>query len=102
MKRIRVSTLAEKDLDEIWYEIAKRSGSIEIANGVIDSITNVFSLFAKNPEAGRHRDEIELGVRSFPIEKYMIYYRQSGQYLVISRVIHGMRDQMAAYFPDKE
>ena len=100
MKRIRVSRLAELDLDEIWYEIAKRSGSIEIATGVVDSITEVFSLFAGNPEAGRRRDEIELGTRSFPVDNYIIYYRQGGQYLVISRVIHGMRDQKAAYFPD--
>ena len=100
MKRIRVSSLAELDLDEIWYEIAKRSGSSEIATGVVDSITEVFPLFANNPEAGRRRDEIELGTRSFPVDNYIIYYRQSGQHLVISRVIHGMRDQKAAYFPD--
>jgi toxin ParE1/3/4 len=95
MKRIRVSSLAERDLDEIWYEIAKRSGSIEIADRVVDSITDAFPLFAKNPEAGRQRDELKLGVRSFPVGRYLIYYRRSGQYLVISRVIHGMRDQMA-------
>jgi predicted DNA binding CopG/RHH family protein len=29
MRRIRVSSLAELDLDEIWYEIARRSGSVE-------------------------------------------------------------------------
>jgi toxin ParE1/3/4 len=102
MKRLRVSNLAEQDLDEIWYEIAKRSGSIEIATGVVDSITGVFPLFANNPEAGRRRDEIELGVRSFPVENYIIYYRQSGHHLVISRIIHGMRDQKAAYFPDSK
>ena len=50
MKRIRVSRFAERDLDDIWYEIAKRSGSIEIANGVVDSITDVFPLFATSPE----------------------------------------------------
>ena len=49
MRGIRVSSLAEKDLDEIWYEIAKRSGSIEVSNGVVDSIIDVFPLFAKNP-----------------------------------------------------
>ncbi len=96
MKRIRVSRLAERDLDDIWYEIAKRSGSIDIASTVVDSITDVFPLFAKNPEAGRRRDELELGVRSFPVANYVIHYRQSGPHLVISRVIHGMRDQKNA------
>ena len=68
MKRIRVSKLAERDLDDIWYEIAKRSASIDVASAVVDSITAVFPLFANNPEAGRRRDELELGVRSFPVE----------------------------------
>ncbi len=102
MNRVRVSSLAEQDLDDIWHEIAKRSGSLEIANGVVDSITDIFPLFGSTPEAGRRRDDIELGVRTFPVEKYIIYYRNSGQYLVISRVIHGMRDQKAAYFSDEE
>lgn len=59
MKRIRVSALAEQDLDEIWYHIAKNSGSIEIANRVVDSITGTFPLFARTPDAGTRRDEIE-------------------------------------------
>jgi plasmid stabilization system protein ParE len=52
MKRIRVSAPAERDLDEIWYYIAKNSGSIEIANGVVDSIAEAFPLFARAPQAG--------------------------------------------------
>lgn len=102
MKGIRVSSLAELDLDEIWFEIARRSGSIEIATGVVDSITEVFPLFAGNPKAGRCRDDIEPGTRSFPIGNYIIYYCQSDKNVVISRVIHGMRDQKAAYLPDAE
>ena len=102
MKRIRVSTLAERDLDNIWYRIATQSNSMEIANGVVESITVTFPLFAGNPEAGTRRDEIELGVRGFPVGKYIVYYRESGNYVVISRVIHGMRDQKSAYFPDEE
>lgn len=97
MKRIRVAAPAEQDLDEIWYYIAKNSGSIEIANGVIDSITKAFSLFAHAREAGTKRDEIEPGVRSFPVGNYIIYYRESDPYIVIARIIHGMRDQKSAY-----
>ncbi len=100
MKRVRVSRLAEKDLDEIWYQIAKRSGSIEIADGVVDSITEFFPLFATAPEAGSSRDWLEPGLRGLPVGKYIIYYRKIGQYLVISRVIHAMRDQNSAYCPD--
>ena len=32
-----VAPRAEADLDDIWYYVAKESGSIEIANRLIDS-----------------------------------------------------------------
>ena len=32
----------EADLDDIWYYVAKKSGSIEIADRLIDSITEIF------------------------------------------------------------
>jgi toxin ParE1/3/4 len=79
------------------FYIAKNSGSIDIANGVIDSITDAFSLFAHAPEAGTKRDEIDSGVRGFPVGNYIIYYREGGSHVLISRVIHGMRDQKSAF-----
>lgn len=102
MKRIRVANLAEQDLDDIWYRIATQSSSIEIANGLIETITETFPLFASTPKAGTRRDEIESGVRGFPVGRYIIYYRESGDFLVISRVLHGMRDQKLAYFGDEK
>jgi plasmid stabilization system protein ParE len=44
----RVSPQAERDLDDIWYYVAKESGSIEIANRLIDSITHRFFLLASS------------------------------------------------------
>jgi len=96
MKRIRVSALAERDLDHIWYHIANSRG-LDIASRLIDSITDTFPLFAQTPDAGTRRDEIEPGVRGFPVGKYIIYYRESKRHVVISRVIHGMRDQKSAF-----
>ena len=61
MKRIRVASLAEQVLDDIWYRIATQSSSIEIANGVIETITETFPLFASTTEAGTRREEIESG-----------------------------------------
>ena len=95
--RIRVSRLAERDLDQIWYETAKRSGSEDLATAVIESITDLFPLFASNPEAGRARPEIGADVRSFPVEKYFIYYKTGDGRVVISRILHGMRDQKSAF-----
>jgi toxin ParE1/3/4 len=97
MKAIRVAAPAERDLDHIWYYIARKSGGAEIANGLIDTITETFALFSREPEAGTKRDEIELGLRSFPVKNYIIYYRHGPQFVTIARVIHGMRNQETAY-----
>ena len=88
MKKVRVSDLAERDLDKIWFHIAKDSGRIEIADKVVESITKTFPLLAQNPEAGIHRDKIDPGVRGFPVGKYIVYYRRIGEHVEVSRVIH--------------
>lgn len=97
MKRVRVSELAERDLDSIWHHIAKTSGNLDIADGVVETITDTFPLFAGTPGAGTRRDAIERGIRGFPVGKYVIYFRDDGPHVVISRVIHGMRDQRDAF-----
>lgn len=61
----RVAPQASADLDDIWYYIA--SGSIEIADQLIDSITERFLLLAGHPHLGRTRDDdFGTGMRSFP------------------------------------
>lgn len=97
MKRLRVSSLAERDLDRIWHYAATNSGSIEIADSLIDSITDIFRLLARTPQAGTKRDELGDGIRGFPAGRYIVYYQERGKHLEISRVIHGMREQKRAY-----
>jgi hypothetical protein len=40
---------ADFDLDEIWLYVAQRSGSLDIADRLIDSITDRFFLLATQP-----------------------------------------------------
>ena len=53
----RVAPHAERDLDDIWLYVAKESGSIEIANRLIDTITDRFFFLASFPYIGRSREE---------------------------------------------
>jgi len=97
MSRYRLAALARADLDEIWLFTARKAG-IAIADRLIDSITSRFPVLARMPQAGRERNDIEPGVRSFAIRKYVIYYRKARKSgIVISRVIHGERDQKHAW-----
>ena len=60
----RLAARAETDLDEIWYHVAKESGSVEIANRLIDTITDRFFMLAGFPHVGRARDDIRVPPRT--------------------------------------
>jgi toxin ParE1/3/4 len=91
---------ADLDLDEIWYYIVMHSGSLDVADKLIDSITSRFFLLAKHLYLGRARDEeLRPGLRSFPVGKYAIIYRIEDEDAVILRVLHGSRNIEALFGP---
>ena len=64
----RVAPRAETDLDEIWLFVAEESGSIEIANRLIDIIADRFLTLASFRYMGRSREEdFGFGYRSFAV-----------------------------------
>ncbi len=91
----RLSALAERDLEEIWSYVAE-DASPAIADRLIDAIIDRFELLAEQPRMGRLRPEFGEGVRSFTVENHVIYYRHADD-VFIARVLHGRRDQTAAW-----
>ena len=96
MKRYRVSTEAERDLDEIFVYWAERA-SLDVAERLIDAIVERFWLLGEYPESGRKCDDIQSGVRCFPAGKYLIYYRKIRRGVEIAHVFGGARDQPEAW-----
>jgi toxin ParE1/3/4 len=89
----RLAPEAEAELDDIWYYVAKESGSIDIADRLVDSITERFYLLARHPHMGRRRDEdLRPGLRSFPVGEYVIIYRVEEDEVLILHVYRGSRD----------
>ena len=91
----RLSPLAERDLEEIWSYVVE-DASPATADRLIDAIVDRFDLLAQQPRMGRLRPEFGAGVRSFTVENHVIYYQHDGDVL-IARVLHGRRDQAAAW-----
>ncbi len=91
----RLSALAEQDLEEIWSYVAE-DASPATADRLIDAIVDRFELLVEQPRMGRLRPEFGGGVRSFTVENHVIYYRHDGD-ILIARVLHGRRDQAAAW-----
>jgi toxin ParE1/3/4 len=94
----RLAREAEVELDDIWYYVAKESGSVEIADRLIDSITERFSILADHPYIGRHRDDdLRPGLRSFPAGEYIIIYRVKNDDVLILHVARGSRNLEALF-----
>ncbi len=88
----RLSAEAEAELDGIWYYIARESGSADIADRFVDSLTDRFYLLALSPHIGRHRDhDLRPGVRSFAVREYIILYRVDEGGVLILHVLRGSR-----------
>lgn len=90
MNRFRISNLAEKDLEDIWVYLAQQNEIL--ADKKIAQILDKFPMLAQFPEMGRKQDELQTGLRSFPIKPYIIFYTQLPEFVEIVRIFHQSRD----------
>jgi len=96
MNRVRVTRTAARDLDAIFDYWAKRA-TPDVARDLIYAITGRFKLLATAPRAGRSSPDIGKGILSFPVGKYLIYYRGARGTIHILHIFHGARDQASAF-----
>lgn len=87
------------DLDGIWEYIAERAGA-ETATDLLAKLYETFVSIASSPRAGVSVPDLgPPELRRFPMGNYLIYYRALRGRVVISRVLHGKRDQRKALRP---
>ena len=91
---------AKIDLIEIWDYIADDSEAR--ADAFIDRIDQKFRTLAQRPLIGRLRDELAADLRSFPVGRYVIYYRPLPNGVEIVRVLHSARDLNADFFAEDD
>lgn len=90
MKTIRVAERAQEDLLEIWEYIA--SENPVSAERLLQSFREKFELLLDHPLLGRERNEIFIGLRSFPAGRYIIFYQPMDYGIEVLRVRHGASD----------
>ena len=95
MMTYRLARRARRDVLEIWRHIAEDNE--RAADQFIDLLTHYFGLLGANPRAGRPRDELRPGYRSFPVGEYLILYRIMEPGVCIMHVVHGRRDIEALF-----
>ena len=89
MANLLRTSKAVKDLFDIWSFIAERDEAS--ADRLIDDLTETCQMLAANPGSGRARDEIRKGLRSYPVDNYIVFYRALRDGIIVTRVLHGAR-----------
>jgi len=98
MKCLRLAPAARRDLDEIWLYVAHESGSEDAATRVVEHIVEKFAMFVRFPFIGRDIGaEMHPDVRTFPADRYVIFYRPTESEIRVLRVIHAARDAVADF-----
>lgn len=97
MSRIcRFTVPASRDLEAIVDYVAEQS-SIDRAEALLQQVNAKCQRLAQFPGMGRKRDELAAGVRSWPVESYLIVYRMIDQGIEILRVVSGYQDLTALF-----
>ncbi len=98
--QFRLTEPAIRDIEQIADYIACES-SFDRADRFLTRLDAKFFKIAQFPNLGRQRNEILPGLRSFPMEQYLILYIPVNQDVDILRVISGYRD-LSALFTDSD
>ncbi|MEH1843255.1 MAG: type II toxin-antitoxin system RelE/ParE family toxin [Nostoc sp.] len=75
------------------------AGNPDIADRLFTIITQKLDTLAQFPSMGRRRDELLPALRSFPVDDYLIFYRQIAEGIEVVRIVSDYRD-LEALFSD--
>jgi toxin ParE1/3/4 len=89
------SALALQDYRDIWKYIA--ADNPDAADSLLAKIDLKLELYARYPKMGQNRDDLSPDIRSFPVGKYLVFYRARKDGIEVARVIHGAR-QLGSLF----
>jgi len=85
-----ISPEAEQDLLDIWLYIAEDNPAN--ADRFLDRLEGKALKLAEFTEIGIDRPELASDLKSFPVDRYVLYYRINTSGIELVRVLHGSRD----------
>jgi toxin ParE1/3/4 len=88
--RLRYRRSAIEDLGEIRDYIARDNRTA--AKRFVERLRARCRLLSEQPHIGRERPDIRAGLRSLPIQNYIVFYRLVDDTVEIVSVVHGSRD----------
>jgi toxin ParE1/3/4 len=97
MKQYRFTRTARKELKVIKDYIAAQS--LPAAFRFLDEVTQKCTILAQFPEMGRLWRDLVPPLRSFPVDRYLIFYRPVKGGIQVVRILSGYQD-LTAIFPE--
>lgn len=93
MLEVRYTKLADSDLFNIYLYTYQTWGADQ-AKTYTDALKAAINRIAEKPERPETKDRSSLypGCRSYLMKRHLIFYRVSGDYLEIMRILHGNMD----------
>lgn len=95
MLELEISPQAENDLVETWLYIAEDQPIN--ADRYLDKLQEKAQKLAEFPDLGRDRPELAEGLKSFPVDRYNLYYTTTESKLILVRVLPADRDITALF-----
>jgi toxin ParE1/3/4 len=90
MASVLRTAAARLDYLEIFLYVAERDS--RAADELVQSFDEALELIAQVPGTGRARPELRKDLWSFPVGKYLLFYRPIPEGIELIRVLHGARD----------
>ena len=87
---LETSSEAEGDLLAIWLYIAEDQPVN--ADRYLDKLQEKALKLAEFPDLGRDRPELVKGLKSFPVDRYNLYYQITDTKLILVRVLRADRE----------
>jgi toxin ParE1/3/4 len=91
MGLIRRTPSALRDYGAIWDHVAAAAHP-DVADALLRLLDEKLRLISDVPGMGKARPELRPRLRSFPVGKYLLFYRPVRGGIELVRVIHGARD----------
>lgn len=99
MSSYSFSDTAIRDLDEICNYIAVENS--KAASQLFDRIRQKCKLVASFPNMGKSYSKLDLNLRGFVVEDYIIFYYPTSDGINITRVVSGYRDLEDLFLDDR-
>ena len=87
---IKISASAAEDLKDIWDYVARRDETA--AGKLVKEINRKLILLRDSPLVGREQNNYLVGLRSFVVKNYFIFYLPLDDGIDVLRVLHSSRD----------